>query len=74
MKKLFVLLLFCASCTNETHDANKVAQGLVYFRDIRTGLCFAGWRLEYQHGLMTNVPCTPEVLSSLVPSYLKEKS
>lgn len=34
-----------------------------YVQDTRTGLCFATGRLGYGEGVLTNVPCSPEVLA-----------
>jgi hypothetical protein len=44
---------------------------LVYFRDSRTGLCFAGRYLNFTQAVLTNVPCTEtvqQVIASQVPS------
>lgn len=46
----------------------KVDTQIKYFQDVRTHLCFAGnfnsWNNVY---LITNVPCTPEVLGLVKP-------
>lgn len=34
---------------------------VMYFKDTKTGLCFAGSHLEHYSAVLTNVPCTPEV-------------
>lgn len=39
---------------------------LTYTQDAQTGLCFAGSNLGDRDGLLTNVPCTPEVLAVIV--------
>lgn len=35
--------------------------GLHYFRDAKTNLCFVGRNLGQPWGVLTHVPCTPEV-------------
>jgi len=34
-----------------------------YFKDTRTNLCFVSEALGRTYAVMTNVPCTPEVLA-----------
>jgi len=34
-----------------------------YFKDTRTNLCFVSEGLGRNYAVMTNVPCTPEVLA-----------
>jgi hypothetical protein len=46
---------------------------LVYFRDTRTELCFAGRYLIFKEAVLTNVPCTEAVqrlIASQAPSVI----
>jgi hypothetical protein len=66
---LLVLVLFVASCgTNE-----EWALKLNYFKDSRTGLCFAERAWGMETGVVTNVPCTPEVERMINPAYVAPK-
>lgn len=62
MKRAFILsmALVCFGCSQEarSRDAteNATANGIVYFKDRRTDLCFA-----MDNRGMTNVPCTIKV-------------
>lgn len=38
-----------------------VLRDIVYYKDTRTNLCFVGSAVGHSSGLLTNVPCTPEV-------------
>lgn len=51
-------VLFAISCVPEN---NEVLNTISYFRDERTGLCFAARALGFNQGVMSNVPCTAEV-------------
>jgi hypothetical protein len=50
-----VLLTLACDSTGERIDRMK------YFKDSKTDLCFAAQSLGFNNGVMTNVPCTPEV-------------
>jgi hypothetical protein len=60
VKKLITVGLFLFGC-DHTQRTNELLPELIYIRDNRTGLCFASRYLGHQAGVMTNVPCTPEV-------------
>ena len=47
-------------CRNEQPDYINVNQ-FRYYRDDSTRLCFASYKMGMAYGLMTRVPCTPEV-------------
>lgn len=47
-------------------DRNDRIQGIEYHRDQRTNLCYATYLFGYNNGVMTYVPCTPEVEKLLV--------
>lgn len=58
MKYLAIAIGFMSvSCI----DNNKAVNKINYWKDQRTGLCFAAFGMGTQSGLLTNVPCTPEV-------------
>jgi len=63
--KWFILLLALSACHTSPQE---IVSGLIYFKDPKTNLCFAGKFLGQAkftssppEGLLTNVPCTPEV-------------
>ncbi len=69
MKKIiFVICLFLSGCHSyfDDHPNNDislhcVAEGIHYYKDSRTNLCFAGMD-EYPHQTtLILVPCSPEV-------------
>ncbi len=76
MKKLVVLtLLLCGCACSErqltpAQEKELVESKIHYFKDSRTGLCFAnGWGGDYHGGpYVTNVPCSPEVEKLLDPN------
>lgn len=51
MKKILLACLFLFGC-NDEKMANDAADNLTYFKDHRTGLCFAG-----DNQKLANVPC-----------------
>ena len=62
------LILLCFNCTikpiSEVELENQkdiINNNLHYNKDYKTGLCFAHYQLKYNTGVLTNVPCTPEV-------------
>lgn len=60
----FYLTIIClVGCMNE-YVANRKSREITYFRDHRTGLCFATWGSQIL--ILTNVPCTKEVEDLLV--------
>lgn len=70
MKKLIIFCLLLFACTPETRKEfaptpDEEANRIRYYKDNRTGLCFASSEVsEYPIGtaeVFTNVPCTPEV-------------
>lgn len=63
MKKcmFFVVLTMLFSCVS-THDRLSY---VIYFKDVRTNLCFASMALGYDSAVLSNVPCTPEVLFAI---------
>lgn len=52
------IAMIVTACAN-THE---MSQELIYSKDNRTNLCFASRNLLQNNAIMTNVPCTPEVL------------
>lgn len=54
---VLAVVLLTMACVDSHTEVNKIN----YFRDNHTGLCFAAYRLQSPNGLLTNVPCTPEV-------------
>jgi hypothetical protein len=46
---------------NDVSYAANEASMLVYFKDPRTGLCFAGRLFNYNGAQLANVPCSVEV-------------
>ena len=65
---LISLMLFGCADSNETINQNIInnyknqMSYIIYLKDNRTNLCYAGNYLGTQYGVLTNVPCTPEVL------------
>jgi hypothetical protein len=58
------LLVGCTSAWQRAQDvsaANQVTSTLVYLKDTRTGLCFAGRLLTGAGAVLTNVPCSDAV-------------
>jgi hypothetical protein len=53
----FSVALLTMSCAN---NSDRI-ESMEYFRDTRTGLCFAAQALGFNQAVMTNVPCTPDV-------------
>jgi hypothetical protein len=51
---VIALALVCLGCDEMTKQA---IQQISYFRDERTGLCFAAMDLGTRGGVLTNVPC-----------------
>ena len=43
-------------------DGDPVDKYFYYIQDTRTGLCYVTGRLTGQTGVLSHVPCTPEVL------------
>lgn len=70
MRSLFIALslTFAAACDSPADHARDMHDEIVYFRDHRTGLCFAYWKLhsDARSGVMSHVPCTEEVERMLV--------
>jgi hypothetical protein len=64
-----VLLATSVGCTDwharDVGDAARQASMLVYFKDPRTGLCFAGRNFSNTGAVVTNVPCSPAVDSAI---------
>jgi hypothetical protein len=57
-------LIGCSEAHFHAQDVDDVAHEaslLVYFKDARTGLCFAGRGFGHPWGVVTNVPCSAEV-------------
>ena len=70
------LVMVMAGCyTDEEFVSGKTGEGytsLKYYRDERTGLCFAGYNPRYREGILTNVPCTPAVVA-LIDKQVEKK-
>jgi hypothetical protein len=59
-RRLFTFLsvvLLTISCVN---NSDRI-ESMEYFRDSKTGLCFAAKHMYANNAVMTNVPCTPDV-------------
>jgi hypothetical protein len=52
-----------AQRARDVSEAGHYASMLVYFKDARTGLCFAGRSLSQSSAVITNVPCSDAVES-----------
>jgi hypothetical protein len=61
MKKILILMLLLTAC-DDYNTTNQGINKISYFKDERTGLCFAGEYLGYNSAVLANVPCSPEVL------------
>jgi hypothetical protein len=61
MNKLFLLPLLLLSACDSFNSST--VNTISYFKDDRTQLCFAASGLGTSLGVLTNVPCTPEVLA-----------
>lgn len=60
-----LVLSLVAACVRVEDEAKRnIDDGIVYVRDVRTGLCFAsGWSGDSRGGpILTNVPCTDAVV------------
>lgn len=60
------LILGCQSSTEyrrdkAAEDIRTLSSSLIYYKDLRTNLCFAGFGMGWNYSTLTNVPCTPEV-------------
>lgn len=63
MKKLLligVLFGLCSCYTTQEHT-----HFFLYLKDSRTNLCFASYDLGHETGVLTNVPCTPDVEAAI---------
>lgn len=74
MKKLLILCvaLFAFGCADGHHtEIQKEANYIHYYKDARTGLCFAGQPGMSYSATLTCVPCSPEVerLVEQLPTY-----
>ncbi len=69
-----VLWTGCVSIAESDRAQAAIAGAqLVYFRDTRTELCFAGRYLVFNDAVLTNVPCTEAVqrlIASQAPSVI----
>lgn len=69
MKKLLIAALLLVGCESsqelEQHRINNdvkiMSDYLIYYKDTRTNLCFAGYGLGWNNGALTNVPCNEQV-------------
>lgn len=66
-----LLFLFLVGCgISGPTETKKEAQTIDYYKDERTGLCFARSAVEnsngFGHNIFSYVPCTPEVEKLLV--------
>lgn len=63
---VFILGIFCSSCITrevQVERAETIVQNPIYVKDVRTNLCFVVSRTTHGYEVLSNVPCTPEVLS-----------
>ena len=60
---LSILLIGCETLTQQGIENERalIKTELSYYKDTRTGLCFAGLGVGGPAQTITNVPCTPEV-------------
>lgn len=63
--KIILLLLLVPSCIGVKENSESINR-MHYYKDDRTNLCFMGRSIGWEVGLLTNVPCTPEVLNLVV--------
>jgi hypothetical protein len=74
MKTITAILITCCliacddgpAAVKETPSAENTHYASIYFtyfKDTRTNLCFVSQALGRTYAVMTNVPCTPEVLA-----------
>jgi hypothetical protein len=56
-----VLCLSLTGCPSDLSLAPSYASALVYFKDPRTGICFAGRNLSSNTAVVTTVPCSDAV-------------
>jgi hypothetical protein len=67
MKKLILLLVFMtigfSSCERDPKDysqrINKTVETMFYFKDYKTGLCFAGIYNDNGYGDVISITCVP---------------
>lgn len=60
---IFSIVAFLG-CTPEK-VAKSYHKNLIYTIDPSTDLCFASWKIGFNIGTMTNVPCTEKVLKMI---------
>lgn len=67
-----VSITSCESMETPHTDTQKASHYIHYYKDARTGLCFAGSAGDYEGATLTNVSCTPEVekLVGPLPNYI----
>ncbi len=69
MKKILFAICLMMSCASpkereeirEKNNVNSLHNYLSYYKDERTGICYAGAFVGYTTGYFTSVLCTPEV-------------
>lgn len=66
MKYILILAIFIMGCETLKqqgieNEKNLINQDLSYYKDSKTGLCFAAISIGSTAQSVTNVPCTPEV-------------
>lgn len=66
MKMLITILLIVGCYSNQARDidradVNELNDSLTYYKDITTGVCFAGTYGGFNGSIFTYVPCTPEI-------------
>lgn len=70
MKKFIavVCLTLLSGCSEKdiAEASSDRLDNLTYFKDTRTGLCFAGRHIGSNYGYLTNVPCSSEVEKSAI--------
>lgn len=59
---LIGLILIISGCDS---PPSTVIGHLSYTIDYRTNMCFATYHLAFNNAVMSNVPCTPEVLRQI---------
>lgn len=80
MRAPVLTLLLCLGCDGSKYDPKAeqrqyLESNIVYFYDKQTALCFAGANLGYSSSVLTQVPCTEQVMArcDFVGSFPKSK-
>ena len=63
MKKILLMLPLVAilGCESQQDRVNR----FMYLQDSRTHLCYVSYGIGQNYGLLSNVPCSPEVMQAI---------